>query len=198
MEIIKYGVWEILSHEKKQIDGRVYFECKCACGTIKDVIVKNLKSGASKSCGCVGKRKLISRSVRHNRRHTRVWRIWQAMKNRCGNKNIKQYRNYGGRGIKVCERWRNSFVAFYEDMGDPPEGMSIDRIDNNGDYEPHNVKWSTSQEQMRNKSSNRKINGICITDISRKLGGGPSLVAKRLARGWAVDKAIKLKSNASL
>lgn len=118
------------------------------------------------------------------------------MKNRCYNKNVIQYKDYGGRGIRVCEKWKNDFISFYNDVGEPPEDMSLDRIDNNGNYEPSNVKWSTIKEQTRNRRSNRKIDGVCISDISIGLGGSHSLVAKRIKRGWSIKKSITLKSNA--
>ena len=89
-------------------------------------------------------------------------------------------------------------MSFYNVVGDVPDGKSIDRIDNNGNYEPENVKWSTINEQNRNRRSNRKINGVCITDISRSLGGGNGLVGKRLKRGWSLEKAITEKSYASI
>ena len=195
MKQTKYGLWTVISEKKIYKGNGVYLSCRCKCGTIKNVIIKNLKSGISTSCGCIRSKNLIERNTKHNKRNTKIWRIWQAMKNRCGNKNFTQYNRYGGRGIKVCDEWKNDFVAFYKDVGEPPKGMTLDRIDNNGNYEPNNVKWSTSKEQMRNKSNNRKINDICITDISRSLGGGDALVGKRLKRGWSVEKATTLKTN---
>src|SRR3990167_10385613 len=153
MKYNKYGLWEVVDEDKIYIDSKVYMTCKCACGTIKKVIVKNLKSGTSKNCGCVRNKQTIQRNTKHNKRFTREWRIWQAMKTRCGNKNIIQYKNYGGRGIKVCDEWQNSFISFYNDMGKSPTGSSIDRIDNNGSYCKENCKWSTPKEQTRNKTN---------------------------------------------
>ncbi|MEI6532488.1 MAG: hypothetical protein WCO06_01470 [Candidatus Roizmanbacteria bacterium] len=198
MKTIKYGLWKVINEEKIYVGERVYLMCQCDCGTIKKVIIKNLKSGVSQSCGCIRSKNLIERNTKHNKRHTKIWRIWQAMKNRCYNKNFTQYERYGGRGIKVCDSWKNEFISFYKDMGNPPVGKTLDRIDNNGNYEPSNCKWSTPREQMRNKSSNHKINGICITDISKSLGGGHALVGKRLKRGWSVEMATTLKTNANL
>lgn len=192
---MKYGLFTVLNENRIYRDNRIYWLCRCECGTTKEVIIKNLKSGTSKSCGCLQKKQIIERSTTHGKRHTRVWRIWQAMKTRCNNEKMPQYRNYGGRGISYCKEWE-LFENFYKDMGEPPRGMSIDRIDNNRNYEPTNCKWSTHKEQGRNRSSNRKINGICITEISKGLGGRHSLVAKRLNRGWSVEKAITTKSNA--
>ena len=118
------------------------------------------------------------------------------MKNRCYNKNVPGYKNYGGRGITVCDEWINSFETFYKDVGDPLPNQTLDRIDNNGNYEPANVRWADRKEQARNKRTNNKINGVCITDISKNLGGGHALVAKRLKRGWDVERAVTEKTHA--
>jgi hypothetical protein len=187
----KFGDWVVISgaDTAKPL-------CRCSCGTEKYVIRKNLRSGISTSCGCVRKQKLIERNTKHGKRFTRTWRIWRAMKSRCYNSNVPQYHNYGGRGIIVCESWYNNFENFLKDMGESPEGSSIDRIDNDGNYEPSNCKWSTAKEQSQNKGNNHKINGRCISDISRSLGGRHNLVAKRLKRGWSVEDAISKPSNA--
>ncbi len=194
----KYDRWTVLSPNKIYKDNKVYFNCKCKCGVVREVIIKNLNSGISKSCGCLNKEKIIKRNTKHNMRFTKVWRAWQAMKNRCYNKNIKQYNNYGGRGIRVCDEWRNSFMAFYNDVGDAPKNKSLDRIDNNGNYEPNNVKWSTVKEQCQNKQNNRKINGKCLTEIDKSLGGKNGIVSKRLKRGWSIKRATTEKTNANI
>lgn len=192
---MKYGHWTVLSEEKIVFQNRVYLLCKCDCGTLRNVIVKNLKTGISSSCGCIGSKKIIDRNTKHGKRYTKIWRVWRAMKTRCYNKNIIQYRDYGGRGIKVCDEWLN-FENFYKDMGEAPDGLSLDRINNNGDYCKENCRWSSVREQSRNRRSNRKINGVCISDISVNLGGKQSLVDKRLKRGWSTEKATTTKSNA--
>ena len=189
----KYNLWVVIDNNKIQIDGRIYLRCKCECGTIRNVIVKDLKPGVSKSCGCVQKNKTIDRSTMHGMRYTRVSRTRRAIKTRCYNKNIPQFKNSGGRGIKVCAEWM-AFKNFYKDMGDPKDNMTLDRIDVNGNYEPSNCRWITMKEQMQNKTNNRKINGICITQISKNLGGANSLVARRIKRGWPINKAITTKS----
>jgi len=194
----KYNRWTLLDGKEIIIGAGVYTQCKCDCGTLRKVRIKNLKSNQSKSCGCIGGEKTTERNTTHGKSSTKSWRIWQAMKNRCYNKNTAQYSNYGGRGIAICKEWRESFESFFRDVGDCPEGKSIDRIDNDGNYEPNNVKWSSSKEQCQNKSNNRKIKGVCISEISRSLGGGHALVAKRLARGWEEGRAITEKTNANI
>lgn len=192
----KYTRWTILSEDKIYRDNKVYLTCRCDCGVVREVIIKNLKSGISKSCGCMNKEKLLERNFKHGLRFTKTWRTWQAIKNRCYREKGVQYKDYGGRGITVCDKWRNNFIAFYKDVGDAPEDKSLDRIDTNGNYEPSNVRWATAKEQCQNKRNNRKINGICITEIDRTLGGKYSLVAKRIKRGWSIKRAISEKSHA--
>lgn len=187
----KFGQWVVVNEEDKQKP-----LCRCVCGVERNVNIKNLKSGVSTSCGCARRSKLAERNTKHGKRFTRTWRIWRAMKTRCYNSNTAQYHNYGGRGIRVCDRWKDSFEYFLSDMGEAPQGLSIDRIDNNDNYTPENTRWATPKQQSQNKSNNNKINGECISQISRRLGGGHSLVAKRLARGWSLEKAISTPSYA--
>lgn len=189
--------WTLVSNDRIYRDNRVYVLCRCSCGNEKEVIYKNYKSGASKSCGCVGKKKTIKRNTKHTLRFSKEWRAWQAMKNRCYNKNVPGYKNYGGRGIKVFKLWKDNFMQFYTYMGEAPVGTTLDRIDVNGNYEPGNVRWATRKQQSQNKRNNHKINGVCISEISKSLGGGHSLVAKRLNRGWELERAITTKTNAS-
>lgn len=194
----KYNKWTVLSQEKKHKGKCVYLSCKCECGVIRDVIIKNLKSGVSKNCGCVRNKKTSKRNFKHGLRFSKIWTVWRGMKHRCYNKNARQYKDYGGRGIKVCDEWKDDFMAFYNVMGDVPKGKSIDRIDNDGNYEPSNVKWSTAKQQNRNRRSSYKINGINLTDIDKSLGGSDGLVSKRLKRGWSLERAITTKSNATI
>lgn len=132
-----------------------------------------------------------------------AWRSWRAMVHRCNCVSASCYRNYGGRGIRVCERWqgRDGFVNFLADMGQRPPGHSIDRIDNNGNYEPGNCRWATTSQQASNRrpyGHNRKqgqlieFNGESLTaeEWSVRLGGGHGLVWSRLKSGWSVEKAI--------
>lgn len=123
--------------------------CICDCGNEIAVRHADLTSESVKSCGCIP----IGRPKGHGLIDSRVYRIWKQMKQRCGNPNDQAYQNYGGRGIKCCERWEK-FENFYADMGEPPEDMTLDRIDVNKNYGPDNCKWATWTEQHRNRRNN--------------------------------------------
>jgi hypothetical protein len=135
--------------------------CVCDCGQQTIVIVGSLRTGNTRSCGCLQRdvsRQLAKTLIRvthgqsRNRRQTAVLQCWNNMMQRCFNSKCKDFKRYGGRGIKVCERWR-SFTNFFADMGPMPDGYSIERIDVNGDYEPVNCKWIPLGEQWKNKRS---------------------------------------------
>lgn len=124
--------------------------CRCDCGKIKTVRGSHLKSGNTKGCGC-----LIGKSRKHGMSTTSTYGIWRTMKTRCSNPKFKFYYRHGGRGIRVCKRWQK-FENFLEDMGERPPGLSLERQDNNGDYEPGNVVWATPKQQAANRRSNGK------------------------------------------
>lgn len=168
--------------------------CHCDCGTEKPVAVSNLTSGRTVSCGCQKiERTKISNST-HKMSRTFEYGTWQRMRARCTNPKNKNFRNYGARGIKVCERWDKSFENFFADMGKAPPHHSIDRIDNDGNYEPGNCRWATKVEQNRNTRRCRAITAYGHTLRSHeweRITGIPSeVIIDRLLKGWTEHKAV--------
>lgn len=148
---------EPIYNSKKEMIRRV--ECECYCGNKTVVRLGNLRFGTVKSCGCLQQRrssetmtKTLLKHGRNRKGKTKPEYIsWQAMKERCYNTNKENYIYYGKIGIEVCERWKNSFTNFFEDMGERPEGYTLDRIDPHGNYEPSNCRWATYKEQRNNQ-----------------------------------------------
>lgn len=146
----KFGKLLIVGRDTASLSPRMWV-CTCECGVKKSVRADHLRSGRTISCGCHKVACLTARLTTHGRTRTRVYRIWRCMLNRCHYEKYPEWHLYGGRGIEVCQRWRDSFEAFFEDMGEPADHLSIDRIDGSRNYEPGNCRWATAKEQANNR-----------------------------------------------
>lgn len=130
--------------------------CRCDCGATKVMKLTNVTAGLSKSCGC-WLREFKRANFKHGMSETREFHTWLGMHRRVDNPNDAKYYRYGGRGIKICDRWRHSFTYFYKDMGPKPDGMSLGRIDNDADYCPSNCRWETQKQQASNRRTSRFV-----------------------------------------
>ena len=190
----KFNRLQVLSLSETRGKHR-YWLCKCECGTEKVVCETNLKSGHTKSCGCLNKELSTARNTSHGMSKTRTYQIWKGMRKRCSNPNDTCYRLYGAIGIKVCKRWEK-FEHFYSDMGECPPGLSIDRINNMGDYKPSNCRWATVKQQLNNTSRNQMITHnnetLTLSQWAERSKVSYQTFWQRLNRlNWPIEKALE-------
>lgn len=161
----KYNRWSVIREADQKWSHRMFL-CKCSCGTSKTVTLASLRSGISKSCGCL----LKETNTKHGMWKSVEYQTWARMNYRCSKKSGKDWRNYGGRGIKVFPAWRKSFEKFYEHVGPRPSSAhSLDRYpDNDGGYEPGNVRWATVKEQRAN--TRRTVWERLLMDLCKRIG----------------------------
>lgn len=176
------------------------WECRCKCGNITIVTSFRLTSGRTKSCGCLQRELVGNMNKTHGLAGIPEYKIWIGIIQRCTDSNQKSFKNYGGRGITICKKWRNDFMAFYDDIGTKPTPKhTIERIDNNGNYEPSNCKWATCQENTNNKRNNHFITinnwTLTIAQWARFVGIKWETLHKRIKLGWPVEKAIFKRVN---
>jgi hypothetical protein len=172
-----------------------YWRCHCECGNIVVVLGASLRKGNTASCGCLQRAAAASAATTHGMYKSAEYRSWQGMKARCHDPANKAYFNYGARGVAVCDRWRNSFAAFLEDMGPKPSPThSLDRIDNNGDYSPDNCRWATREQQQNNLRTNRMLtyNGKTqsLSRWAKELGIRRKTIGNRLSTGCSAEEAL--------
>ena len=181
----KFGILTAIKRHDPPMSFMWY--CECECGGKSIVNGTHLRSGHTKSCGC------LEGYHKHGMSESREHNTWIGMRARCFNKSHRSYKYYGDRGITVCERWLE-FENFYSDMGKQPDGLELERCDNNGNYELSNCKWATRIDQLYNRQNTVKVkhNGkICtMRDLSKASGIRPSIIRGRLRLGWSVDRAI--------
>lgn len=203
----KIGKLKILGISRKPNSGASYVKCQCDCGNIIDVLPNKLFRNQIKSCGCTKRNNELlsnnkstsSGNYRDGRSRHPLYGTWFQMIDRCENPNTNHYDRYGGRGISVCDEWHDfwKFVSWSDSVGGRPDGFTIDRIDNDGNYCPKNCRWASRETQASNKSSNRYIKfkgrSQTIHQWAAELGINEQTLANRINRGWEIEKALTLK-----
>lgn len=183
-----FGRLTVIKYLGKDKNNKSKWLCKCKCGKETEVLACHLQSGKIQSCGCYGKERRLIASTKHGMRYSKLYNTWLNIKNRCYNKNNPHYKNYGERGIVMCKEWSDDFVNFYNWAKESgyQDILTIDRIDNNYNYEPSNCRWVNRKTQNRNKRSNHFItyNGLtlCLTEWAEKIGVNEPALRKWLKR----------------
>ena len=192
MNTLVEAKWQILG---PRVGKRV--PCRCSCGVERQVVESDIRRGRSRNCGCENRARLrlMKPGLRHGMEKTAEYRIWVDMRRRCHNPNRPDFPNYGGRGIYVCDRWRNDFSAFYSDMGPRPPGTTLDRIDNAGPYDAANCVWASRVRQERNKRTSRVLTlfgeRMTMADAAERYGiKYHTLVSRIDLRGWEPERAV--------
>lgn len=198
---MKFGRWTVLKFAEARCTPcgkrRLMWECQCECGTVRLVEGSRLTGGYSKSCGCLIGDYNKENKTKHGKRNTKLYKTWISMKDRCSNPNTEAFKDYGKRGIKVCDEWASDFGKFYDwsIKNGYKNGLTIDRINVNGNYEPSNCRWSTMKEQNNNRRSNHYITykgkTQTISQWETELGFKKDILSSRLSLGWSVEKAIE-------
>lgn len=199
-----FGRLTVLQRQPNSAHGHARWECKCECGVVTIKTGSSLTNGNTRSCGCLKAETAVANlptpeecranSTKHGWAKTQTWSTWRAMLSRCYCKTDTGFPSYGGKGINVCERWRESFENFLHDMGPRPDGLTIERKDWKKSYTPDNCKWATVKEQARNRRSNRKLtlNGVTrlLIEWAEETGIPMKYIHKRLDRGWSIQRAL--------
>jgi len=193
-----FGRLTVIRRSENSTIGKVKWLCKCLCGNEKSVTSNHLQSGHTKSCGCFHTEQIKKATTRHGMRHSLIYSVWSSMVMRCTCEKDQGYKYYGARGITVCDKWL-TFNGFYEDMKIGYEkGLTLDRKDVNGNYEPLNCKWVTMKEQCNNRRDNHNLtyNGKTqtISQWADELGINQGTLYSRLNRGhWSIERALTTK-----
>lgn len=201
-----FGRLIVIRRVENTKDGQARWLCKCSCPEHNQVIAttSSLRRKNTQSCGCLRDERRIESHTKHGfsrkGKKQKIYRIWYAMKGRCHCKTDHAYHNYGGRGITVCKEWRDSFTAFYEDVSKLPhfgeEGYTLDRINNDGNYEPGNVRWTDNKTQGYNRRTNFLVTyndrTLPLKQLTDELGLNYKKIWKRInVFGWTIEKALE-------
>lgn len=202
----EYVYWTVVRFAEMR-NQRAYWLCRCRCGTERAVLGKDLTSGKSRSCGCLQREVVTARNFIHGMSKSPEFIAWAGAHTRCYNEQDEAYKDYGSRGVRVCQGWRDRFMAFLEDMGPRPAGCSLDRIDNDGHYScgkcaeclangwPANCRWATKKQQNRNRRNaallayNGRIQSLAVW--VEELALDYHVIVDRLRLGWSVEHAFE-------
>lgn len=208
----RFGRLKVVSRAQNSAAGQARWTCECDCGGTTVSMTTKLRSGHTQSCGCVKMQRIKETTTTHgfcaDGQHHPLWHTYQHIIGRCYRETDRAYPGYGARGIRVCERWLNGdgektgVECFVADMGErPSRHHSIDRIDNDGDYEPGNCRWATRKEQARNRRSNRRVplNGrmVALSEYCERKGLDFQMVNGRIGKGWTFERAVSQPKRAS-
>lgn len=176
---------------------RTFWKCVCECGAHIEALGESLVSGNTKSCGCLRSEKSSLTVKTHGRSKTKEYNAWSAARSRCTNRNHPYFKDYGGRGIYMCDEWMNSFETFLLDMGEASQGLELDRVDNDGPYAKWNCRWATRSEQVKNQRRNiagqftYQGNPVTLASVARATGLNGSTIRKRMCvNGDTLDEAV--------
>lgn len=192
----RFGRLTVQSYSHSSKSGSPLWNCVCDCGCLAICSSPNLYSGNTKSCGCIKREITSSRSRTHGATGTPEYRVWYHIIGRCTSKGDPAYHNYGGRGIAVCDEWKNSFESFFSCVGKRPSSLhTLDRIDNNGNYEPGNVRWATRKEQANNLRRNTIVefrgSKMTLSEFSDAVGVPYRIVYGRFRSGWSIEECAR-------
>lgn len=198
----RYGRLVVIKQAGKDKHGGYLWLCKCDCGNERVILANSLLCGKTQSCGCYSREVVGKCNITHGKSGTRLYRLWRSMITRCECTVSKCYKNYGGRGIKVCDEWRNDYQAFHDwaletgyDENAPKGQYTIDRIDVNGNYEPSNCRWATKTEQANNKRNNHflELNGErhTVKEWSEITGIKAGSILSRIHLGWDTRRILQ-------
>lgn len=194
----RFGRWVVSGETEPIVSGGKKFPawaCRCDCGTSRNVTASSLKGGRSSSCGCLARERSSEVNTKHGENgRSPEYYTWQAMRDRCNNPNNPRFSHYGGRGISVCAQW-DDYRVFLSDMGRRPTKVhSLDRINNDGNYEPSNCRWATSHQQMTNRTVTRMVcvNGVDVplATLAKQHGIPANTLRFRILNGWDLDRAL--------